>query len=823
MLKLSMRSVTAHKLRLVLSMLSVLLGTAFISASMMFTASLNSVFDSALEDALANIDAFGPRVTTERLTELRSNPEIAKVALQQNRSVVVANSERKPYQTGSGTSSVIPWYDSETAVGYGNTLEEGSLPADGQVLVSSSGKNYGIKLGDQLLVVDSAGQKEFTVSGFYTSQSQAKSWSSSIELGLPEEQYLGNYGEAFYSVAVNGTESHGEELTTKLKEAYPEVGFQSAAEMSATLTDQIGQALDFINYFLVAFGLIALLVATFLIANTFAMLVAQRMREFALLRAIGVSKRQLTTSVVAEAVVVGLLGSIIGVFAGAGLVQIIQIIMGKLGMAIPASLDLTVQNVVTPLVLGTLVTIVSAWAPARRAGQVHPVEAMRSTETATEASLVLRTIVSAIILLIGVGLCAWAVSIGGETKPRAIGIGFGAVFVFIGVFLAAPALSIPVISLLSIKRGLGKLAATNSRRNPKRTATTAFALTLGIALVAAISMLSASMQSSIKDLVTKEITANYVLRGPQDNSFPIPIEAQQKVKELPGVERTVPISFAEITLGDATNNAPPVYGQNVSYLAGGDLTGLVDFGEVTGSIDLTETGVFIASQRYAEEEGWKIGDVVPVMEAGQKLAEAKLIGTYEGSRILGDVVISDQTVVLDPDSTRWILVAGEVPQEQLTNAVEDYLIIRVQTASEYAGEQVSMINQMLYILYALLGLSVVVAILGIVNTLALNVIERRQEIGMLRAVGMQRRQVRWLITIESVQIALFGAVLGIAVGVSLGWAFLKVLSGEGLESISIPYSLVGGLFIASGFVGVFAALWPASRAAKTPPLEAIRR
>jgi len=823
MFKISMRSLTAHKLRLALSMLAVLLGTAFISASMMFTASLNSVFDSALEDALANVDAFGPRVTPERLVELRENPDLAKVALQQNRSVVVANSDRKPYQTGSGTSQVVPWYDSQNAVGYGNTLTDGNLPAEGEVLVSESGKKYGITLGDQLLVVDSAGQKEFEVSGFYSSDSKAKNLSPSIELGLPEAEYLANYGEVFYSVAVNGTELHNDELTAKLKETYPDVGFQSAAEMAATLTDQIGKALDFINYFLVAFGLIALLVATFLIANTFAMLVAQRMREFALLRAIGLSQRQLTTSVVAEAVAVGLIGSVVGVFAGAGLVQIIQAIMGRLGMAIPSSLDLTVQNVLTPLVLGTAVTIISAWAPARRAGRVHPVEAMRSTETATESSLKLRTIIAVVILLIGAGLCTWAVLMGGETKPRAIAVGFGAVFVFLGVFLAAPALSIPVISVLSIKRGLGKLAATNSRRNPKRTATTAFALTLGIALVAAISMLSSSMQSSIKDLVTKEITANYVLRGPQDNSFPIPVEAQDKVRELPGVNRTVPISFAEITLGNSPNNAPPIYGGNVSYLVGGDITGLMDIGEVTGSLDLSEPGVFVASKRYAEEEGWQIGDTVPVIEKGQKLADAKLIGTYEGSRILGDLIVSDKTVVLDPDNTRWIMVEGNIPQEELTKAVEDYLVIRVQTAAEYAGEQVSMIDQMLYILYALLGLSVIVAVLGIVNTLALNVIERRQEIGTLRAVGMQRGQVRRLITIESVQIALFGAVLGIVVGISLGWAFLKVLSGEGLETISIPYPLIGGLFVASGFVGVFAALWPASRAAKTPPLEAIRR
>lgn len=822
MLKLSLRSVIAHKLRLALSMLAVLLGTAFVSASMMFTASLNSVFDSALEDAFAEVDAVAPAIPAELLETLRADPEVDKAVLRQDRSVVVASMDRTPFQTGGGSSNIVPWYDQESAVGFSNTLIEGGLAGPGQIMVSQSGKDYGIALGDRIIVVDATGQKEFTVSGFYTSDSLAKSWSTGIELGLPEGEYLATYGEEFQSAAISGTTLHGEDLVNYLNATYPDLGFKSGAAMSAEITNQIGAALNFINYFLVAFGLIALLVSTFLITNTFAMLVAQRMREFALLRAIGVSQTQLTVSVVIEAIIVGVLGSSLGVFAGAGLVQLIQTVMARFDMVIPSSMNLNTQNILLPIGLGTVVTIVSAWAPARKAGRVHPVEAMRSTETATESSLVARTIVAMIILLLGIGLCTWAVMTGGETRPRAIIIGCGAVAVLLGVFLAAPAISIPVIGMLSIRRGLGVLAATNSQRNPKRTATTAFALTLGIALVSAISMLSTSMQHSIKDLVSTEITANYVLRGPQENSFPIPADAQTAVRELEGVERVVPVSFAEITMGEATADTSFIQGRGVSYFAGGDLTDLVNLGEVSGSLNLSEPGVFLASKANAEKNGWNIGDVVPVFENGIKLADATLVGIYNESRIFGDIIVSDRTVVLDPDNTRWLLIQGPVSKEALTDAVADFLVVRVQTAEEYAGEQVGMINQMLYILYALLGLSVVVAVLGIINTLALNVIERRQEIGMLRAVGMQRRQVRVLITIESVQIALFGAVLGIIVGLGLGWAFLKVLSGEGLETISVPYILVLGLFVASAFVGVFAALWPAHRAAKTPPLDAIR-
>ena len=715
MLKLSVRSIMAHKLRLLLSVVAVMLGTAFGAGSMMFTASLNAVFDSTVEDTFAGVDAvitpdpaaimaevaqnpgaadsFGG-IRRSLLDELRNDPEIKNVVIQDGVRLMLADANRKPFQTRNGRVRVVPWYDENSAVGVGNRLITGSLPENpDQVLLNKqAAQTYNIKVGDTVVVIDPQNQRNMTVTGIFAPAKASAELGANITLAIPETDFLDQYtdGKTVKSLAVSGNTKHGAELVDYLKGKYQGVKYQLGSELAAELNGAIRDGLKFINYFLVAFGLIALLVGTFIIANTFAMIVAQRLQEFALLRALGVSRLQLTTSVIIEAFLVGLIGSGTGIGAGMGLVRGIQFALKYFNMSIPeVGLGLTTTSVVGPLVLGVLVTLMSAWSPARRAGAVHPVEAMRSTETAAESPLKLRTFLGLVLLAAGGAAAAAAVraSIADyDTQTRALAVGAGAVLVTIGVFMVAPALSILVVGIIGRLLGLpfravGKLAATNSRRNPRRTATTAFALTLGVALVTTIGMLAAST---------------------------------------------------------------------------------------------------VANTPYAREQ------------------------------------------VLT-----WLMVVGngEVSKEQLRAnlqaAVADYLVVQVQDRQEYAGERAAMINQMLYILYALLALSVLVATLGIVNTLALNVIERRQEIGMLRAVGMQRRQIRLLITIESVQIALFGAAVGIGVGVGLGWAFLKVLAGEGLSALVIPWPQLGWMFGASAVVGVIAALWPASRAAKTPPLDAI--
>ncbi|APB11986.1 ABC transporter permease [Corynebacterium pseudotuberculosis] len=839
MLRVSIRSVLAHKVRLALTLLAVVLGTAFVSGSLMFTASLSESFDAVVDDNLAGIDAVvsgkEKPITVAEIEALRSDKNVQAVDINGSTNVVVATPDRKAIQTGAGRASVSIFHGEGSASNRPMKIADGTAPKEDAdvVIATTTASAHNIKIGDSLLVIDPMGQREVKVVGTYV---PASSNAPGLTLLTSENGYLANYTQGVVgSVIVKSAGMSSEDLVKYLSDTYPQYKVDTGSAIAEQITGSIKKALSFVNYFLVAFGLIALLVGTFIIANTFSMIVAQRLKEFALLRALGVSKKQLTRSVVFEAIIIGLVGSIIGIFGGIGLVRLIQFVMAKFGMEIPAAgLGLTVTSVLLPLALGTIVTVVSAWAPARRAGAVRPVEAIRSTETASESSLKLRTIVG--VIGIGLGIAAALVGIFAEdaaTKTRAISVGVGALFVIVGVFAASPAMSIPLVGALGRVLGapfgaVGKLSATNSRRNPRRTATTAFALTLGVALVTTIGMLSATMKSSISDLVTSEVKAEFILSGPQGGHFPVPAEAEEKVRETEGVGSVTSMGFAPVTLG--SEELDVVSHPRGTALVNGKIDDVVNAKDVEGSLDLTAADRVVAKKSYLEAHNLKIGDQVPLrLEDGTEIAHATIVGSFSESKILGDVIASSKTIegknVLSTISVLFVNGDGTKTTDELRDglnkAVEDFLVVRVQTSKEYAGEQASVVTQMMNILYALLGLAVVIAIIGIINTLALNVIERRQEIGMLRAVGTQRRQIRTMISIESVQIALYGAVLGIVIGLGLGWAFLKVLSSQGLGTISVPVAEIVWLLVDSAVVGVVAALWPARRAAKTPPLDAI--
>ena len=841
MARLSIRSVLAHKIRLFLTIIAVVLGTAFVSGAMMFTNSLNAVFDSAVADNLGGVDAVVSSDTglirTEELESIKADPEIAKVNLYESTTVVVAKGEKEPLQVGAGSSVLLPWYPVEDAVGQARPIIDGAAPmGDAEVAIDEgSAQEYDITVGDELIVVDPAAQHRYRVAGIIEKEAGA---THGVGVYMDAAAYQARYSSQWgvRSLLVEGATKHDADLVEALGANHPTVVFKSAASLSEELTKQIRQALSFVNYFLVAFGLIALLVGTFIIANTFAMLVAQRLREFALLRALGVSKTQLTASVVVEALIVGIIGSALGVVAGLGLVQLIQAVMSTMGMPMDAATTgLDTRSVLIPIVLGTVVTVVSAWAPARRAGAVRPVEAMRQTETAAGSSLKVRTVIGCVGMLAGIVVVA--VALGAEdwsTKKAVIGIGVGAFLCIVGFFMASPAISIPVVGLFGRVLGLpfgavGQLAATNSRRNPRRTATTAFALTLGVALVATIGMLSATMRASVDDLVDTEVAADFVLSGPGDGSFPVPTAVPEAVLHTEGVESLTQMAYSQLTIdGKYSRESPAPQVPAFTNVATGDVSQVINLKDAEGSFDLSAEGVFIADKDFAAANGWSIGQAYPVVGLlGEDLGQATLIGTYGASALLGNMQLSDATVAgTARDASANIialLVSGSDPslRENLERTVSEYLVVQVRTAQEYAGEQVASITQMLNILYALLALSVIVAVIGIINTLALNVIERRQEIGMLRAVGTQRGQIRTMITIESVQIALYGAVTGIVLGLGLGWSFLKVLAEQGLDTIAVGWTMLGWVLLGSIVVGIIAAVWPARQAAKTPPLEAI--
>lgn len=856
--KVSLRNIGAHKLRLGLTVLAVVLGTAFIAGSLMFTNMLGRTFDSAVATRYSGGDTVvepaeeGGSVSAEDANTAAALPGAARANVIGAKVVVAATEHEEPFQTRQGSASTGVYYGPGESVGKPPEIAQGRAPEAGDagvgiresgaeaVLNRNGAERYGIAVGQDLIVVDTAGRANYTVVGLYE---DPDAQDTSLRFLVPEADYLDMYSAdgarpALLLAAADGTSA--EELTREAAEALPGLRVVGAKEAAEEASKSVRDALSFISYFLIAFGLVGLLVGTFLIANTFAMIVAQRTREFALLRALGASRRQITRSVAAEALVVGLLGSALGVAAGAGLVALIKLVMGGRGMDLPAGgIGLSPRAVLVPIAAGTLVTLLSAWAPARQAGRVEPVAAMRSSESAAPQPLTGRTAAGGLLIAAGVAAAAAGLTWEGQTTGnRASLIGVAAAAVIAGLFLAGPALSLPVVPPLGRVLGapfgsVGKLASINTRRNPRRTSATAFALMLGIALVTIIGMLGASMKQSVDTVADNEVSAEYVLAGPVTGAFPIPSDLMERIPAVPGAGDVAAYTEAPITVdGEYSNKVGQFGSTSVLY---GDPGNLITMDMVAGSSSL-EGNTVIAPREWAERRGWSVGDTVEVAAPGvapggvEATVEATVGGIFEHSSILTSVVVgADVANQLVPGRADMVMLGvsgdGSVDAEQLRANLEAEvkhdIVVKVQSKDDVSGEVLDLIDQMLFILYALLSLAVIIAVLGIVNTLTLSVIERRQEIGMLRAVGTHRGQVRTMIILESVQMALFGALIGVALGLGLGWAFLTVLADKGIEVIVVPWPLVWTMLGGSIVVGILAAVWPAQRAAATPPLDAI--
>ena len=840
MRKVSLRNILAHKLRLALTLLAVVLGTAFIAGSFMFTNSLSNTFDAAVSNAFTDVDAAvspgegAEAITEDQITALREDDKVARVNIRDSNQVVVADSDAKAFQTGAGTSSLVPWYPGDDYVGGTRELVDGEAP-EGEtsvVINKAAATKYEIAVGDEIIVVFPGSQERMTVAGI---QSQGADEGTGIELAMAVPDYLERFGEPRQVVVQAAEGVTAAELVDHIEADY-DLSAESGEKLAADISELVTESLKFINYFLVAFGLIALLVGTFIIANTFAMIVAQRTKEFALLRALGASRGQITNSVLVESFIVGLVGSAVGVVGGMGLVAIIKAVMAAQNMDLGSGLGLSPMAIAVPIGLGTVVTMVSAWAPARRAGMVEPVEAMRSTEQAAGSPLMGRTIAGAVLLALGAALAVIAVLIDASTSNRAITVGVGALALIIGLILAGPALSLPIVPTLGRIIGLpfgavGRLAATNSKRNPRRTAATAFALMLGVALVTAIGMLGATMKTAVSDQIEQDFKADFVLRGPQGGGFVMPRETGEYAAKADGVAEVFTFSMGPLEIdGEASQSFGGVV--KVTSVVDGNPDRVLNLDITAGDADFSGPA-FMADSELAAEKNWQVGQQYEVATPDPVVptAQATLVGTYEPNDTAGKLMISRPAAMevlagqeLDP---QMIAVIGEEGIDEadlrtnLQEAVKELIIVQVVSAQEYADESVNLINQMLSILYGLLALAVIIAILGIVNTLTLGVIERRQEIGMLRAVGTYRAQIRRMITLEAVQIAIFGALTGMLLGLGLGWAFIEVISGEGLGSATIPWAQLAIMLAGSALVGILAALWPASRAAKVPPLDAI--
>jgi putative ABC transport system permease protein len=613
------------------------------------------------------------------------------------------------------------------------------------------------------------------------------------------------------------------ELKARISQALPHLTVKTGKQVTDETQKDVSTALKFVNYFLLAFGAIALLVGTFIIYNTFSMIVAQRLRELALLRAVGASRKQMSRSVLFEAVVVGLIGSIIGIAAGVGLAYGLRALLNSFNVGLPnGTLQLSPRTVIVAMLVGVVVTVFSAYSPARRAAKIPPVAAMREEFASAGTSLRRRTIFGAIFGLIGAAaLVGGAFSQGGGAAGL---VGLGALALILGVLLGAPAMARPIVAALGAPLGrlfgsVGRLARTNAVRNPRRTAATAFALTLGLMLVTAIAVFGSSAKKSINGLVDNGVTADYILTGP--DAIGVPVGAAAAVAKVEGVKTAVALQPVHVRFNGSAQQGTGV---------DGSLADVLPFSMLSGTQDLTGHNI-LASKDKADQSGWKVGSTVVMTSPDGKALSTRVAGIYAHNQLLGDWMTSSQVYrEVTPANHRYDMVvliraqSGTDPttlRTRLEQATDSSLVVKVQDREQFKGTQASQIDNLLAILYGLLALAIVIAVLGIVNTLALSVVERRREIGMLRAVGMLRPQVRRTIYLESALIAVFGAIVGLALGLTFGALFVRTLRDQGLDQVAIPYGQSVSMLVLSAVVGVLAALWPAVRAARTRPLEAI--
>ena len=843
MLRASLKSLLARKLRLMMSAVAVVLGVAFVAGSFIFTDTLGKSFTSIMTSSVGDV-VVSPKTAADASYGISTETIPASVVarLAKVPGAARADGNVSDYQTfviskkgkligGQGAPGIGVNHNGAPSAGGDLTykLTSGQMPTtDGEIVLDSrTAKTGSYAVGDTVRIVTAGARAQVQPKLVGIIEPSGSLIGASIVIWTTHEaQALYQGGkDVFNDVWVTAADGTSQ---TQLRDAVAKVlpaGLEAKTGHDAgqEAANSIQKSLSFITNFLLIFAAVALIVGSFIIVNTFSILVAQRMKELALFRAIGASRRQVARSVLVEAIVVGLIGSTLGLVVGAGLALGIKALFGTIGLDLSgASLVFAPRTVIASYAVGLLVTVLAAYLPARRAGKVPPVAAMRDDVTMAETSMRRRVLVGAALAVLGaVGL---GVGLFASPGKPLIWIGAGILGVLIGVALTSPLVGRPaILALGALYRrmfgSVGVMAEENALRNPRRTAATASALMIGVTLVSMMAVFGASAKASINSEIERTFKADYLVSNAIGNDFSPSVG--DDIAKIPGVGTVSRVRWGMQKLDgkDQWMAAidPATFGQvQVVDVASGSMAGR------------TDTGIVI-DEGYAKDHKLVVGDKVDALLANTP-ATLTVAGIFKSAAGLPSetlVTLGEWSATGNPakDAQVYVNRAAGADAAAVSGAIDkltaDLPTVSVKNLQEYAAEQSKPIDQMLAIIYALLGLAVVIAILGIVNTLALSVIERTREIGLLRAVGLSRRQLRTMLRLESVVIALLGAALGIGLGVAFGVAIQRALADQGFTTLRIPWGQLVVFVVLAGVVGVLAALWPGRRAAKLKILDAI--
>ena len=840
MVKASLKSLLARKARLLMSAMAIILGTAFVAGSLVFTDTLERTFDGIFAGTVGDVivqpqqvDQFGgstgATLTADEVADLAALPGAARADGNVEVQGVFVVGDNGNVVGGQGAPAMaFNWSDAPNQFGEAPmTLTDGRAPTkEGEVAVDEATlERSGYSVGDEITLVTAGDRPQIkaTVVGEMTFGEGGMAGASVTTFDTEVMQTLFMDGKDEFTTAWVTAEDgvSNDELVEQAEPFTPE-GYETltGADLSETNQDALEQALGFITTFLLVFAGVALFVGSFLIVNTFGILVAQRGKELALLRAIGASRRQVTRSVLVEAFVVGVVGATLGLALGVVLAMGIQALFATFGLDITGTgLVFKPMTVIATYAVGIIVTMLAAWLPAHRAGSVPPVAAMRDTvETARTHPV--RSAVEVAVLV--AGLLAFLYGLFVADSRELWWIGGGIAGLVLGTAFLAPFVGRPLISGLGwvyrrVFGSIGRMAEQNTVRTPGRTAATASALMIGMTLVALMGVIASSATESIDKQIEENFRADYVL----SNAIGQPYSAKitEEAAQVEGVSEVSPIRYVPSTV-----DGGQVFSVAIDPKSFADVEKIE---AASGSTKIDEDSVMLAT---THESGRKVGDTTEVT-IGETTRELTIVGFFDELGTLGtpDILMDIDTVDAmggqGADNMAFVFVEDGADKAAVSQDIEELIaaqpLVTLKDQSAFADEQRGMINQLLYLIYALLGLAIVIAVLGIVNTLGLSVMERTREVGLLRAVGLSRAQLRRMITLESVTIALLGALLGITLGVVSGIAIQRALEGDGITELAIPWAQLALFVGLAGIVGVLAAVVPAWRASRMDVLDAI--
>jgi putative ABC transport system permease protein len=845
-----LRGLLAHKLRLLLSSLAVVLGTMFMSGAFIGGDTLATGFDRLFTQVNANLDvqvtarstapdsdnnqlvtAFVPQAVADQLGKVdgvaSTTPEVV------NEGARVIGRNGKVLATSGPPRFGIGWTGSPNSLA---RMRTGHPPAGPDEIVINAGlaQSSGYGIGDRVdVITPQQPRTTYTVVGIFGYQGDRDSLGgeTTVAFTMPQAQRVMLGQEGVYT-NVDLTAVPGVSPATLKQRVTAVVGGSFDVKTGEEASkEQAGRVQTFINGLktgLTVFALIGLFTGAFLIFNTFSMLVAQRTRELALYRAFGASRGQVNRAVLLEAVLLGLFSAVVGLLLGLVVGWLLKTALVHLSdAALPVSgVIVHPYVVISTLLVGVVFTVVAALAPALRAARVPPIAAMREAAT-PDKSLFRLTVAGAVVFAVGAGMLALKLT-GAVDGQLALLLGGGAVLAFLGVAMLAPSVARPVTAFLGavFSRGApGRLGVRNTGRNPRRTAITAAALTIGVALATGAGVFAQSAKAGIGDVFRNDMHAQLaVLTDPTgDGLGGFAPDEVTRIKAIPGVTAALALQVDVVNLD----------GQRTGVVASGmtDTVRILDLHASSGQLHELGSGEMVVDETFAKDRGITVGQDLTLQGARGGPLPERVVGIYAKNKIANGPIISVQdaaTAFRSPLAQQGYVQVGSDGQvaqvrQQLDAMFAGNPEVNVNTTAEQVNAAANLLDTILTILNVLLGLTILVAVLGVINTLLLSIYERTREIGLIRAIGMGRGQTGRMITVESVLISVFGALLGIVAGVGLGISIVAALKGpsNGFLILRVPWGYLLVTLILAVIAGVVAAVLPALRAARLNVLAAI--